>query len=46
MQVIRVPDWYYNEFQQVGLDFEKSEEVENYDNDYGSTSRCTFNYSI
>lgn len=33
----KTPDWYYSEFQQVGLDFEKSEEVENYDSDYGDS---------
>ena len=28
-------DWYYNEFQQVGLDFENTEVAENYDDEVG-----------
>jgi ubiquinone/menaquinone biosynthesis C-methylase UbiE len=28
-------DWYYNEFQQVGLDYESAETVENYDDEVG-----------
>jgi ubiquinone/menaquinone biosynthesis C-methylase UbiE len=28
-------DWYYNEYQQVGLDFESAEKVENYDDEVG-----------
>jgi len=28
-------DWYYNEFQHVGLDFESAEEVEKYDDELG-----------